>query len=174
MNLGHPSPCRSWVHEMSRKRKILSVAHALVLAMGGTAFLAKCSATSDEHALRYRIALHVHTKDDKPLLKLRIWLPYDEPTKSNLLKLCEMLREMYKKEGRIEADVFSSEEGAKKFSDVYEFPGYTKYYSTWRARYWIDRMTGQEYLEFCEGPNQIGKPMLRILLGGWPGRQVRR
>ena len=114
--------------------------------------------------LEYKITYSGVMKEPKRVRLLRVWLPHTEPSKDNLIKLTKLLRTRYPKEPRLRVDFFSSEEGAKKFTFIYEFHGYEEYYSTWRAFYWLDRTTAEEYFEYCEGPNQIGKPMQRINL----------
>jgi len=107
----------------------------------------------DGKAIRIEETYHKHTKGPDPILVLHIWLPENEPTKANLLEVSKFLKLKYKNETRIEANIFSSEEGAKGFSELYLIDGYKKYYSTWRAKYWLDRKTGKEWLDYCAGPH---------------------
>ena len=117
----------------------------------------------DGKVVKIAETFHRHTKGPDPILVLHICLPEDEPTKANLLEVSKVLRLKYNKETRIEANIFSSEEGAKGFSELYLFEGYEKYYSTWRAKYWLDRKTGKEWLDYCEGPHdKENNPFVRI------------
>jgi hypothetical protein len=122
----------------------------LVMQLAGIAQFVHPSLV-DGKAIEVEETYHKHTKGPDPILVLRIWLPEQEPTKANFLEVCKLLKLKYKNESRIEANIFSSEEGAKGFSELYEFAGYKEYYSTWRAKYWLDRKTGKEWLDYCEG-----------------------
>lgn len=118
---------------------------------------------TDGKATHVEETFHKHTKGSNPILVLHIWLPDGAPTKANFLEVSQFLRLKYQNESRIEVNIFSSEKGAKGFSELYEFAGYKEYYSTWRAKYWLDRMTGEEWLDYCEGPHdKKNNPFLRI------------
>ena len=122
-------------------------------------------ALTDAKTLKVEETFHKHTKGSNPILVLHIWLPEDQPTKANLLELSKILNLKYKNEPRIEANIFSSEAGAKGFSELYEFAGYKEYYSTWRAKYWLDRTTGEEWLDYCDGPHdKENNPFLHLQL----------
>lgn len=122
-----------------------------------------CALFTDSRPAPFEETYHKHTKGPNPILVLRVWSPKAEPTKANFVELCKALKEKYEKEPRIEANFFSSEEGAKGFSELYEFSGYAKYYSTWRAKYWLDRKSGKEWLDYCEGPHDKDKnPFLHL------------
>jgi hypothetical protein len=116
-------------------------------------------------AVHYELVSHVKVRESNPLLKMRMWLK-DEPTKENILRLCLVIRDIYKNENRIAADVYSTREGAKKYVEIDEFAGpeNESYYSTLRGRYFIDRKQGIEYLDFSDGPNGREKKMTRIEL----------
>ncbi len=117
----------------------------------------------DVKPIKIEETYHKHTKGPDPILVLRIWLPEDEPSKTSFLRVVELLKQKYEKEPRIEANIFSSEDGAKGFSELYEFSGYKEYYSTWRAKYWLDRKNGKEWLDYCEGPHDKEKnPFVHI------------
>lgn len=125
-----------------------------------------CPSVVNGDSIKVEETFHKHTKGSEPILVLRLWLPEDEPTKTNLLEVCKLLKLKYQNEPRIEANIFSSEQGAKGFSELYEFAGYKEYYPTWRAKYWLDRKTGKEWLDYCEGPHDKKKnPFLHIDLG---------
>ena len=126
-------------------------------------FILPSAAASRDNLIPYKVVHSVVAKTaNRSFLKLRIYLPHDPSTKANLIRLRDALRKKYNGSTSIEADVFSSREGAKNFSEVKEFSGYDLYFSTWRARYTLDLQKKQEYLEYSEGPNEIGKPMIRI------------
>ena len=133
----------------------------LLQMVGSTQFLYQ--SPIDVKPIKIEETYHKHTIGPCPILVLRIWLPDDEPSKANLLRIGELLKQKYKKEPRIEANIFSSEAGAKGFSELYVFAGYGEYYSTWRAKYWLDRKNGKEWLDYCEGPHDKEKnPFVRL------------
>ena len=125
----------------------------LMMQLAGIAQFFYPSLVDDGKAIKVEETYHKHTKGPGPILVLRIWLPEHEPNKANFLEVSKFLKLKYKNESRIEANIFSSEEGAKGFSELYEFAGYKEFYSTWRAKYWLDRKTGKEWLDYCEGPH---------------------
>lgn len=129
-------------------------------------FILPCSVAARDNSIPYKVVHSVTVKTaSRSFLKLRIYLPHDPSTKESFIRLRDALRKKYNNSISIEADVFSSKEGAKNFSEIKEFLGYDLDYPTWRARYSLDLQKKQEYLEYSEGPNEIGKPMIRIDFG---------
>ena len=108
--------------------------------------------------LGYKVASRGRVKAPRSALLLRIWLTRPQPSKKEILQLTKILKATYSKETRLQVLIFDSKKEADDFSGLYEFTGY----SYWRAKYWLDRNTKDEYVEYCEQTTEPCKKIQRI------------
>jgi hypothetical protein len=107
--------------------------------------------------LSYKIALHSRIKMPLSILVLRLWTPHIKLSKEDVIRLAGILKTKYPHEVRLEVLVFDSKKEADDFSDFYEFSGY----SYWRAKYWLDRSTKDEYVEYRENTSKPDQKIQR-------------
>ena len=112
-------------------------------------------------AVKYKIGYKTRTGRDK-YLDLQISIKEGDVTIEDLIELACNLKNRYPREPRLAVYVFTLEEAAKKFADVYEQPRYEEMHEAWRAYYWLDRTKGEEYLEYVLGPYKVGQKMQHV------------
>jgi hypothetical protein len=139
----------------------MSIALLLLVTLGGLACVESRGVDSQSRVKTisgYKVASRVRAKAPLSALLLRIWITRPEPSKAEIIRLTKILKAKYSNETRLQVLIFDSKKEADDFSDLYEFAGH----SYWRAKYWLDRNTKDEYVEYCEQTKEPCKKIQRI------------
>jgi hypothetical protein len=112
----------------------------------------RCPVKEESGHVKYRMGLTERGGGDLPLI-IQISVDPRNINGTDLVILAKQLNEVFCKEQKINVVIFDSYRYAANFSPSSENPYYVKGLESMRGGYYLDRKTGEEFVQFTTVPN---------------------
>jgi hypothetical protein len=117
---------------------------------------------NNNHMAEYRMGRVERTKGSAPTALIQISVPPQHINRNDLVALGTQLKKVFCEEQRLDIVIFDSYLYAQNFSPVEENPYYRQGLESMRGLYYLDRTTGEEFVEFSTVPNYFRSKQARV------------